>query len=177
MHRLIRLALAGILLLPFFHHALAQSAKGRRVAKGGRVAPAKQPIAFSHRTHAEGDLQCLRCHAGAETGEQAGIPTASDCADCHSRMQSGGALLQTLSEYERSGKAIPWVRIYDLPDFVFFSHRSHLRVRTDCRDCHGPVERRDALWQEKEISMKACIACHKERGASTACNYCHELNQ
>jgi nitrate reductase gamma subunit len=43
-----------------------------------------QPIAFSHRLHA-GNLQmsCLSCHAEAEKGRHAGIPSANDCMSCH----------------------------------------------------------------------------------------------
>ncbi len=43
-----------------------------------------QPIAFSHRLHA-GDLgiSCHYCHAGAEQGRHAGIPSASTCMNCH----------------------------------------------------------------------------------------------
>jgi hypothetical protein len=69
----------------------------------------------------------------------------------------------TLAEQEKSGKAIPLVRIYDLPDFVFFGHQNHLKAKADCQTCPGPIESHDALWREKEISMNACVACHKER--------------
>jgi len=160
--RLIRVTVALVTVLGLLHLVPAQDRR--------RPAAVKQPIAFSHKQHAQAGVKCSSCHFKAETDEQAGLPSASDCAQCHQ-----GALRKSLDEL--SGKDIPWVRVYDLPDFVFFSHQAHLRARTDCRTCHGAVERRTVLWKEKEISMKACVACHKEKRASTACNYCHELNR
>ena len=43
-----------------------------------------QPIAFSHRLHST-DLQinCLYCHAGADTARYAGMPAANVCMNCH----------------------------------------------------------------------------------------------
>ena len=43
-----------------------------------------QPIAFSHRVHST-DLQinCLYCHANANTARYAGMPAANVCMNCH----------------------------------------------------------------------------------------------
>ena len=171
MRKLIQSAFVGAVLLLFLHFVTAQDRRPRRPVT------VKQPIAFSHRQHAEARVQCSHCHSRAEIEEQAGLPSVSDCAECHRKIQSGAALMRVLTDHETLRKDIPWVRVYDLPDYVFFSHKAHLRIKADCRTCHGPVERRTVLWKEREISMKACVACHKENRASTECNYCHELNR
>lgn len=160
MRRLTRVTVTLVTVLGLLHFVLAQDRR--------RPAAVKQPIPFSHRQHAQAGVKCSSCHFKTETDEQAGLPSASDCAQCHQEARSSAALME---------KDITWVRVYHLPDFVFFSHQAHLRAKTDCRTCHGPVERRTVLWKEKDISMKACVACHKEKRASTACNYCHELNR
>ncbi|MGH9341453.1 MAG: cytochrome c3 family protein [Acidobacteriota bacterium] len=85
--------------------------------------------------------------------------------------------IQKLQAYAADEKEIPWIRIYRLPYFVFFSHQKHLQAGADCEACHGPVGEREVLWKEKEISMDACVECHRARQASIACNLCHELNQ
>jgi hypothetical protein len=170
MRRLLSLALIGLSGWLFLQLTLAQEDKRRQSVK--------QPIAFSHKLHAESGLQCTLCHnkaAKAESQDQAGIPNAKDCLACHRKFQTAGATLQTLMEYEK--EEIPWVRIYKLPSFVFFGHQAHLKAKTECATCHGKVQTRDVLWQEKEISMTACVNCHKERNASTNCNLCHELNR
>jgi hypothetical protein len=169
MYKSLRMAVALVCFSGFLHFVIADEGQQRQ-----RRA-VRQPIGFSHKQHAEAGIKCSRCHPTAETDERAGLPSALDCAQCHDKDHSSPALMKKLDEV--SGKDIPWVRVYDLPDFVFFSHQVHLGAKTDCRTCHGEVERRTALWKEKDISMKACIACHKETRASTACNYCHELNR
>ena len=50
--------------------------------------------------------------------------------------------------------------------------QGHQRVK--CEACHGPVRERDVMRKEKDISMAACMDCHRARQASIACNYCHE---
>jgi len=136
----------------------------------------KQPTAFSHKLHMKSGLQCISCHTTSESKDQAGIPNAKDCLACHRKFETDSATLQILVEYEKTRREISWVRIYRLPGFVFFGHQAHLKAKTTCATCHGEVQERDVLWQEKEISMAACLNCHKERNASTDCNLCHELS-
>jgi hypothetical protein len=43
-----------------------------------------QPIEFSHRIHAgKLEISCLYCHFAAERSRYAGIPSASQCMNCH----------------------------------------------------------------------------------------------
>jgi hypothetical protein len=170
MRRLLSLALIGLVGLLFLRLSFAQEEKPRQDG-------VKQPIAFNHKLHAESGLQCASCHTRAESKDQAGIPNAKDCLACHRKFPTSGATLQTLLEYEKTRQKIQWVRIYKLPGFVFFSHQAHLKAKADCATCHGEVQTRKVLWQEKEISMAACMNCHKERHASTDCNLCHELSR
>jgi hypothetical protein len=169
MRRLLSLALIGLFGLFCLQLSFAQEDKPRQEVK--------QPIAFNHKLHAEAGLQCALCHSKAESKDQAGIPNAKDCLACHRKFQAAGATLQTLAEYEKAEREIAWVRIYKLPSFVFFSHQAHLKAKANCATCHGEVQARAALWQEKEITMAACMNCHQERKASTDCNLCHELSR
>ena len=139
--------------------------------------PVKQPLPFSHKQHAKLDLKCNSCHPMEGTGDAAGLPKAEDCMSCHQTIKKESSAIQTLATYYKEDKPIPWVRVYKLPDFVFFSHKKHVDSRVACETCHGPVQTRDILSKEKEISMKSCVDCHKTSRVSTACNLCHELNQ
>jgi hypothetical protein len=145
------------------------------IAQDDLPKPVPQPVAFSHRLHADSGLQCARCHTNATSKDEAGIPNAKDCIACHQNFQKDSATLKTLTAYEQ--KPIAWVRVYKLPSFVFFSHKSHLNAKTTCANCHGEVQTREVLGKEKPTSMASCIECHRERKASTECNYCHELNR
>jgi len=169
MRRLLPLALIGLVGLLFLRLGFAQ--------EDARSQGVKQPIEFNHKLHAESGLQCASCHTNAESKDQAGIPNAKDCLACHRKFQTAGPTLQTLVEYEKAGREIRWERIYKLPGYVFFSHQAHLKAKAECATCHGETRARTVLWQEKEISMAACMKCHKELNASTDCNLCHELGR
>jgi hypothetical protein len=124
---------------------------------------AAQPAAFSHKTHAR-LMKCLDCHAGATSAEQAGFPAITNCRRCH-------------EQQFRNVKELSWTRVYEVPDFVFFSHATHAKAGAQCSTCHGPVEQRDVLAKEVSTSMTSCIPCHRERKARVDCAACHHLGQ
>jgi hypothetical protein len=137
--------------------------------------PPAQPIPFSHRAHAERGLKCAYCHPTAAKSEAAGLPGAALCLDCHRGLTGAAAARALLEKYAASGGTIPWERVYRLPGFVFFSHGRH--VRSGCESCHGAVATRNLLAREREVSMKACLECHRAEGATTACQHCHEIER
>ncbi len=125
------------------------------------AAVAPQPVPFSHRVHVGAGLKCTGCHAGAMTQIRAGLPESAKCTPCH----------QALS------RPVDWVRVYKVPDFVFFSHQRHAAAGTSCADCHGAVQTRDVLAKEVSTSMVSCMNCHRAKNAAVTCTTCHELGQ
>jgi hypothetical protein len=136
---------------------------------------AAQPVAFSHKQHAAAKLACADCHPGAASKEQAGLPAASRCLVCHRSITPDHPEVRKLWEFEKKGGRIPWVRVYQVPEFVFFSHASHTEAGIGCETCHGPVAERDVLAQEVSTSMTACMSCHAAREVSNDCHFCHAL--
>jgi hypothetical protein len=139
------------------------------------LAVAPQPVLFSHKQHAEARLKCADCHPGAAKAERAGLPDAARCLVCHRTIQAGNAEVRKLAEYEAKGGRIPWVRVYRVPEFVFFSHASHVGAAIECETCHGPVAARDVLEKEVSTSMTSCMNCHAAREVSNDCHFCHAL--
>jgi hypothetical protein len=136
-----------------------------------------QPVPFSHKTHAEAGIRCNMCHPNAAKAERAGLPEAARCMTCHTSIGKETPPIRQVAAFEQEQKPIPWVRLYRLPDFVFFSHSTHVNGKVACTACHGPVEQRETLAVEVTHNMKTCMACHSERGASNKCHVCHELGQ
>jgi hypothetical protein len=134
-----------------------------------------QPVAFSHKQHVQQQLECSVCHPTFSTGELAQIPDAADCLNCHQTTKKESPAIQKLFSYQKANRPVPWNRLYKLPDFVFFSHQKHVGANVECQTCHGQVQSRDVLWQEREITMEACVSCHKLRNASVDCNACHVM--
>lgn len=104
-------------------------------------------------------------------------PAEAKCMQCHSSIKTQSPAIIKLAEYYKEQKPMPWVQIYRVPDYVFFSHKAHYKkARVGCEVCHGPVAERDIITKEKPTSMMACMDCHIDRSASVSCNYCHNPN-
>ena len=60
----------------------------------------------------------------------------------------------------REDKAIEWVRVHDLPDFVYFNHSIHVSKGVGCATCHGQVDEMPLMWQVNSLQMSWCMDCH-----------------
>jgi hypothetical protein len=139
----------------------------------------EQPIPYSHSTHVEAGVQCLYCHSSAMRSDIAGIPSVQKCMGCHGIIATDSPAVQVLTGYWERGEPIPWKRINQQADFVYFSHQPHLGAGINCETCHGdvgsmevtrPAVKMDMGWcldchleqpQEKVARLADCIACHK----------------
>ncbi len=157
--------------------AAAQEPEGAAPAEGATPAPGmpgEQPIAFSHSRHVEqAGIDCQFCHAYARRGPVAGIPSVERCAGCHRGILSERPEILKVLDYWEQEAPIPWLRVHDLPDYVRFSHKAHVRSGLDCATCHGDVARMDIAVQVESLSMGWCVDCHTERDASRDCLVCH----
>ncbi|MFY9241521.1 MAG: c-type cytochrome [Polaribacter sp.] len=151
-----------------------------------------QPIAFSHKIHAgENKIECQYCHSSAKHSKHSGIPSVNVCMNCHKNIaevaegtkiewdgvtygkteldkeiakiyDAAGWDTETL-EYTGETKPVKWIRIHNLPDFVYFNHSQHVTVAgLECQKCHGPVEEMDEMRQFSPLTMGWCINCHRE---------------
>ena len=128
----------------------------------------EQPIKFSHKIHA-GDWQidCQYCHSGASKGKNAWIPSVNVCLNCHNAVTEGKRWgkdeIKKIHDANNGKKPIEWVRIHNLPDFVYFNHQQHVIAGgIECQKCHGPIETMDIVYQYSPLSMGWCINCHRE---------------
>jgi hypothetical protein len=134
-----------------------------------------QPLPFNHKDHAGTlKLPCKMCHPGPDPGESMTIAPAKVCMQCHSAIKTDSPAIQKLAQYDSQGQPVPWVRIYQIPAWVDFSHRAHIEAKNKCEDCHGKVVERDVLYREVNLNMGTCMDCHAGKRAPTACNFCHE---
>jgi hypothetical protein len=138
----------------------------------------EQPLPFSHLKHA-GDMKlaCQRCHPNPDPGEMMTIAAPPVCMQCHSSIKTDSPHIQKLAEANKAGRELRWNRVYQLPGYVNFSHRSHLAAGNKCEDCHGPVATRSQLAKEGDISMGGCMECHRIRKSGLDCILCHEQRQ
>jgi len=124
--------------------------------------PREQPVPFSHRHHVGGiGIDCRYCHTSVEDAAFAGIPPTQTCMNCHRQIWSTSALLEPVRESFRTDRSLIWIRVHDLPDFVYFDHSIHVRKGVGCATCHGHVDQMPLMWRTQTLHMEWCLDCHR----------------
>jgi len=148
-----------------------------------------QPIHYSHKIHAGANqIECKYCHSSARVSKHSGIPSLNVCMNCHrniaeyngeedlengytkdfytkeiKKLYTAVGWDETNQEYTGESQPVKWVRIHNLPDFVYFNHAQHVEVgEIACQKCHGPVEEMEIMYQYSPLTMGWCINCHRE---------------
>jgi hypothetical protein len=122
----------------------------------------EQPLQFSHLHHVTDDgIDCRYCHTSVETSSFAGIPPTKTCMNCHSVLFANASFLEPVRASFRDNRPLHWIRVHDLPDFVYFNHSIHVKKGIGCESCHGRVDQMPLMYQENSLLMEWCINCHK----------------
>ena len=148
-----------------------------------------QPIHYSHKIHSGANqIDCQYCHSSVRSSKHSGIPSLNVCMNCHQNiaeyngeedLEKGYTKDFYTNEIKKLYKAVgwdeenrvytgdtepvKWVRIHNLPDFVYFNHSQHVNVAgIDCKECHGPIEEMEIVYQHSSLTMGWCINCHRE---------------
>ena len=123
---------------------------------------AEQPVPFSHKHHVQGlGLQCQYCHTTVEKSSYAGIPPTRTCMNCHAQIWTNAQLLEPVRQSWSTGQSIPWIKVHDLPDFVYFSHEIHVNKGIGCESCHGRVDQMPLMYEQNTLQMEWCLDCHR----------------
>jgi hypothetical protein len=151
-----------------------------------------QPIYYSHKVHAGiNQINCLYCHNAAADSKHATIPSVNVCMNCHKTINTyekgpklfreDGTEVNGTKEIEKlysfagfdpknanawdpsKAKSIPWTKIHNLPDHVYFNHSQHIKAgNVQCQTCHGEITAMDEVYQFSELSMGWCVNCHRQ---------------
>ncbi|HLP08031.1 MAG TPA: cytochrome c3 family protein [Opitutaceae bacterium] len=124
-----------------------------------------QPVPFSHALHAgQLGMDCRYCHAGVDKGPHSTLPSAQTCMNCHSIIKKDSPLLAPVRASFETGDPLPWVKIHQAPDFVYFNHAVHVNRGVSCVECHGNVttaKEGETMAQRQPLSMAFCLDCHR----------------
>jgi hypothetical protein len=139
-----------------------------------------QPLQFMHDVHAgDNQIQCGYCHFSTSFSEEAGIPPVGTCMGCHRFVRGSTPEFQTeiekLMGFAADSIAIPWVRVYSVPEFVQFTHKPHIRAGVECAECHGDVTTMVQVERATPMTMGWCVTCHRDHDppAPDDCATCH----
>ena len=156
-----------------------------------------QPIHYSHKIHAgDNQIECKYCHSSARVSKHSGIPSLNVCMNCHmniaeyngeedlekgytkefytneiKKLYKAVGWDENTQSYTGETQPVKWVRIHNLPDFVYFNHAQHVSVAgVECQKCHGPVEEMEIMYQHSPLTMGWCINCHRETNVNVKDN-------
>lgn len=122
----------------------------------------EQPVPFSHALHnGQMGIDCRYCHTAVEQAAHSNVPTTETCMNCHTRIKTKSPLLQPVRDSWATGLPVEWVRVHDLPDFVYFNHSAHVSRGVGCQSCHGQVNNMERIAQVSRLSMGWCLDCHR----------------
>jgi hypothetical protein len=143
------------------------------VAASASAAPGEVP--FDHTIHAgKYGIPCLDCHVYADKSPVAGLPSGRKCMGCHKFVAKDNPAVQTLATRFAAGESLQWERVFYLPDYIYFSHRMHVRAQVACSECHGDVAGMKTVTQDRPFAMGRCLSCHEQRHATHECLACHK---
>lgn len=149
-----------------------------RIATRTQAAASPQPIAFNHEVMVQAGISCLFCHPGATKSPVAGIPSVEKCMGCHKVIATTSPEIQKVAGYWDRQEPIPWVRVNQLPRFVYFSHRVHVVAGgLNCERCHGDVGHMTVAQPVVKMDMGWCLSCHEQQPNAKQladCVVCHQ---
>ncbi len=122
----------------------------------------KQPVPYSHALHAgKLGLDCRYCHNTVEQAAVAAIPATATCMNCHERIWTNSDKLTPVRQSLATGKPVEWLKVHDLPDYVYFNHSAHVTRGVGCVSCHGRIDEMEEVFQKEPLSMSWCLTCHR----------------
>ena len=137
-----------------------------------------QPVPFDHEVMSSAGIQCLYCHADARRSAVAGMPSVAKCMGCHVSIKASSNSIEQVAAYWNRGAPIPWVRVNQLPRYVYFSHQAHVVAGgVNCEECHGDVAHMSEAQPIPNMTMGWCISCHEKQPNRTQlmdCIVCHK---
>jgi len=152
---------SGLFLLALLLWVLAQYERSSYVTQANQEI--EQPVQFSHKHHVADDgIDCRYCHTSVETSAFAGMPATETCMNCHSLIFRDSPYLQPVRESYQTDQPIAWIRVHQLPDFVYFDHSIHVSKGVGCSTCHGRVDQMPTIRQVVSLQMEWCLACHRQ---------------
>lgn len=122
----------------------------------------EQPVPFSHALHnGQLGIDCRYCHTTVDQAAFAAVPPTQTCMNCHTNIKVDSALLAPVRESWATQKPVQWVKVHDLPDYVYFNHSAHINKGVGCVSCHGRIDQMPTVYQHEKLSMGWCLDCHR----------------
>jgi hypothetical protein len=104
------------------------------------------------------------------------MPDLNTCLECHKDPLTKSSEEEKIMRFQKQKEEIPWKRIYEQPDHVFFSHLRHAVLeKISCETCHGDIgqSKKPPTQPWVKMTMNWCMDCHTKTKANNDCLTCH----
>ena len=133
-----------------------------------------QPIAYSHKIHVTGyKMNCRFCHSSTNKSQFANLPSVEKCMMCHRSIATDHPEVKKVAQYWKEKKPIPWNKVIDVPNHVYFPHKKMVNAGIPCLTCHPGMDQAGTAVQNLEFGMGFCMDCHRKKKVTIDCWKCH----
>src|SRR5262249_6787147 len=84
------------------------------------------------------------------------------CMNCHATIHKESRKLLPVREAYAGIAPVEWVRVHDIPDYVYFNHSAHVTRGIGCESCHGRIDLMEEVYQHAPLTMGWCLDCHRD---------------
>jgi hypothetical protein len=121
-----------------------------------------QPVPYSHKQHVGGlGLDCRYCHTAVEESNTASLPPTATCMGCHAQVAKDSKVLELVRASAQDNKPLEWIRVHNVPDYVYFNHAIHVKQGIGCETCHGRIDQMAVVTKVQTLQMSWCLDCHR----------------
>ena len=127
--------------------------------------PSSSTCGNCHNHDGNESLPAMTAGVDSQVGGPGDVETALACEQMEAEPECRPELVK-LANYIESDQPIPWRKVHDLPDFVYFTHKRHVMAGVECQECHGEVQ--DTMTVARrvaELNMGWCLDCHEEHSS------------
>ena len=121
-----------------------------------------QPVPYSHKQHVGNlGLDCRYCHTSVEDSNTASLPPTATCMGCHAQVAKDSKVLELVRASAKDNQPLEWIRVHNLPDYVYFNHSIHVKQGIGCETCHGRIDQMTVVAKVQTLQMSWCLDCHR----------------
>ena len=92
---------------------------------------------------------------------------------CHRSIATDRPEVKKVARYWNERKPIPWNKVVDLPNHVYFPHKKMVNAGIPCLTCHPGMDQAGTAVQKLEFGMGMCMECHRKKKVTIDCWKCH----
>ena len=80
---------------------------------------------------------------------------------CHAQVAKDSKVLELVRASAQNNKPLEWIRVHNVPDYVYFNHAIHVHQGIGRETCHGRIDQMAVVAKVQTLQMSWCLDCHR----------------